>query len=157
MTGRLFGSQAERNPCCASGNDSASLHCVGAIPVGVMACHVAPASVVCDSVTACCVHCVAGVPPNAAQPWASLVNAISGFVKGVGVGRSVQVSPRSVDAKRRAATNAHTTLPDGALNPTTVGSGIGLGELVGVAVGLGTGVDELDGDAAAIGLGLDTA
>jgi len=64
--------------------------------------------------------------------------------------RSCQVSPLSVERKRRlSATNAHTTLPDGALNCAVLGKVIGVATTVGevAAVGVDAGVLVADGSA----------
>src|SRR5437667_7723967 len=60
-----------------------------------------------------------------------------------GSGRSVHVSPRSVERKSRVpATKAHTTVPLGAERSVKLGSGmrVGVGDSAGVRVAVGTGV-----------------
>src|SRR5919202_5353469 len=98
MTGGLFGSDATRNPCCASVNESRDLHCASAIPVGVSCCHVAAPSTVCQSDTACDWHCVPGDDTELIQPSRSLTNAISAFATApVGKKRRSHVAPRSLE------------------------------------------------------------
>jgi hypothetical protein len=95
------------------------------------------------------------VPVLSRRPFVSLANETSTLARPVGSERSVHVSPRSDERKRRVpATSAQTTVPDGVLSCAIEGSviGDGDGEVVGVgdgaavvatAVGDGVGVGDV--------------
>jgi hypothetical protein len=124
------------------------------MPVASTRCHVAAPSTVLPINTVCVWQADVAVPVLRRRPFLSSAKEISVLTRVGGVERSTQVSPRSDDRKRRVPpTNAHTTVPDGALNWAVVGSGMGaddgVGELVGVRVGVAVGEDV--GEAAAFG------
>ena len=87
-----------------------------AMPVAVTRCHEAAPSVVLP-ISAGCVWQSVAVPVLRSRPFVASAKEASVLTRPGAVERSTQVSPRSEDRKSRVpATNAHTTVLDGALS-----------------------------------------
>src|SRR5205085_11086187 len=107
------------------------------MPVAMTRCQVAEPSAVFPIDAVCVSHAPTAEPVFSRRPFMASANEASVLTRPGGVDRSIHVSPRSEERKRREpAASAHTAEPDGALRRanegTARGAGGGAGELVGV-------------------------
>src|SRR5437762_12142568 len=110
------------------------------MPVAMTRCQVAAPSAVFPIDAVCVSHAPTAEPVFSRRPFMASANEASVLTRPGGVDRSIHVSPRSEERKRRvAATSAHTAGADGALSlaneGSAIGDGEGGGELVGVWLG----------------------